>query len=258
MSTCGISMMRDEEDICYWTVKHMMTQVDEVIVINNASVDSTGDILNELGVTVLDDPDTSYYQSRKMTYLAHKAAELGVSWVVPFDADEVWYYPFGRIGDYLDSLASQWLTVEAALYNHITTGLDGREENPLQRIGWRWREPGALPKVACRLREDLIILQGNHGASYNGGPTVAPERFVIRHYPYRSAEQFCRKAKNGAEAYARTDLDPEIGKHWRQYGEILKNEGEEALGDVFRKWFHVENPATMSNVLIYDPAPVEL
>lgn len=258
MSVCGISMMRDEEDICHWTVKHMLTQVDKVIVIDNASIDSTGIILKDLGVEVLDDPDTAYYQSQKMTFLAHLAKSQGFDWVVPFDADEVWYYPFGRIGDYLDSLQSQWLTVEADLYNHVTTGIDPGGPNPLVRIGWRWRAAGALPKVACRLREDLTILQGNHGASYDGGPTVAPGRLVIRHYPYRSAEQFCRKAKNGAEAYAKTTLDPDVGKHWRQYGEILAASGEEALGDVFREWFHVENPATHSEVLMYDPAPVEL
>src|SRR6266478_8045115 len=126
-------MMRDEEDICYWTVKHMLTQVDKVIVIDNASVDSTGTILRDLGVEVLDDLNTAYYQSQKMTYLAHKAKEQGFDWVVPFDADEVHYYPFGRIGDYLDSLQSQWLVVEEDLYNHVTTGLDETDPNPLIR-----------------------------------------------------------------------------------------------------------------------------
>jgi len=98
MSTAAISMMRDEEDICYWTAKHMLTQVDKVIVIDNASVDSTGTILRDLGVEVIDDADTSYYQSRKMTWLAQRAQRDGFDWVIPFDADEVWYYPFGRIG----------------------------------------------------------------------------------------------------------------------------------------------------------------
>jgi len=60
------------------------------------------------------------------------------------------------------------------------------------------------------------------------------------------------KAINGAEAYAATDLPDDIGRHWREYGRIAAENGEEALHDVFRRWFWVADPG---DDLIYDPVP---
>jgi glycosyltransferase involved in cell wall biosynthesis len=254
MTVFGISMMRDEADIAATVVDHMLRQVDAVIVADNRSQDGTREILETLQIEVIDDPEPGYLQSEKMTRLAALAAERGATWVVPFDADEIWYSPFGRIGDVLEAIPPQWLVAEALLYDHVATGVDPDELDPVRRIGWRRRAPGGLPKVACRTRPDLTILQGNHGASYEGGPTELPGQLVVRHFPYRSAEQFVRKARNGAEAYAATDLPVTAGAHWRGYGQILKDSGEEALADVFREWFWIAEPEGREDV-IFDPAP---
>jgi hypothetical protein len=114
-------------------------------------------------------------------------------------------------------------------------------------------EPGALPKVAARLRDDLVIEQGNHAATFDGGTTSFPGQLVVRHFPYRSAEQFVRKARNGAEAYAATDLPFSAGQHWREYGQLLDQGGPEVLEDVFRTWFWKADP-TRNPELIRDPA----
>lgn len=255
MSTWAVSMMRDEADIAPWTVRHMLTQVDEVLIADNGSKDGTRELLEEMGVKVLNDGVRAYYQSQKITALAHFAEASGARWIVPFDADEVWYSPHGRIKDVLADIDPEFLVTAAELYDHVVTGADRLEANPLRRIGWRRREPGALPKVACRARPDLLIEQGNHGARYDGGATYTSGHLVVRHFPYRSAEQFRRKARNGAEAYAATDLPEDVGAHWRNYGRILDEHGPEALDAVFYEWFHVEDPAA-DDTLIYDPAPV--
>ena len=91
--------------------------------------------------------------------------------------------------------------------------------------------PAPLPKVACRTRSDLVIHQGSHGATYNGGPTSLPG-LIVRHYPYRSAAQFVSKVRNGAAAYASTDLPVTEGQHWRQYGQLLEAHGAEVVEDV--------------------------
>lgn len=254
MATFGISMVKDEADIVATTVAHMLEQVDHVIVLDNGSTDGTREILAELDVDVIDDPEVGYYQSQKMSELAHRAGDIGADWVIPFDADEWWYTPHhATIAELLNGTAEQWLTITAELYDHVATGADEDLADPVQRIGWRRTSPAPLPKVACRTRSDLIIHQGNHGATYDGGST-ALAGLIVRHFPYRSAEQFVSKVRNGAAAYAATDLAFSEGQHWRQYGQLLDAHGPAVVEDVFRTWFWVADPS-VDPALILDPAP---
>jgi len=268
--TVAVTMVKDEVDIVARTVGHMASQVDWVIVADNMSTDGTRDVLEDmtrdLNVTVVDDLEVGYHQSAKMTELAMRARlNHGAEWIVPFDADEWWYSPFGRISEILGSLAGQWLVMEAALYDHVATGLDKPiedEPDPVERLGWRRVEPAPLPKVACRWREDLVIEMGNHGARYVGGPSKFESQLVIRHFPYRSVEQLIRKIRNGAAAYAATELDPTYGAHWRQWGEALDdpNRGIPWIEELFRVWYYREDPGAPLDVqgerhppLIFDP-----
>jgi glycosyltransferase involved in cell wall biosynthesis len=245
-------MVKDEADVIAGTLAHMADEVHHLIVADNGSTDGTREILAELAtrlpLTVLDDPDVAYHQSHKMTFLARKAAEAGAEWIVPFDADELWIAP-QRVYETVE--ASNANVVTARLFNHFPTAIDPDEKDPFESIVWRQREPGALPKVAFRWHPDAHIHQGNHGVDRPDAVTV--EGLEVRHFPYRSAEQFVRKARNGAAAYRATDLPETMGAHWRAYGDILDRYGEEALVDqVFRKWFWFFSPVDAGMVL--DPA----
>lgn len=248
----AVSMVKDEADIIGVTVAHMLTQVDLVIVADNSSTDGTREILQSAGVVLVDDDEPGYYQSQKMSALAAKAAGMGAEWVVPFDADELIYSPFGRIGDVLSERTEAIATSD--LYDHVATALDPDEPNPVVRMGWRRKVAAGLPKVACRTNLPVTIHMGSHNADF-GSLERATGLLVHRHFSYRSAEQFVRKARNGAAAYAAADGLPEhYGKHWTDYGRILDTEGPEALGDVFRRWFWSADPASDST-LIFDPCP---
>ena len=252
MTVLGITRVKDEVDIIGPVLDHMLTQVDSIIVVDNGSTDGTKEIVESKAVTLRLDPDPAYYQSERMTELAHEAAERGATWVVPFDADEWWYSPFGRIADVLADCPTA--IASAALYDHIATGADLDEPDPVARMGWRRVDAGAMPKVACRARLNVSIHQGNHGADY-GRTGVTDGLLIVRHFPYRSVDQFISKSRNGAAAYAATDLPPDIGAHWRGYGAILETHGPEALGDVFRQWFWSADPTT-DPTLIFDPVAV--
>jgi hypothetical protein len=257
-------MVKDEADIVASTVGHMRTQVDHVVVSDNGSTDNTREILHDLGVEVLDDPDPGYYQSRKMTDLAGYAGRLGADWIVPFDADEWWYSPHGRIGDVLAHLKARTTIAVAELYDHVATGIDPRIDDPVKRIGWR--RPYLLPlvKVAFRYRHGVIVDQGNHNATYPDPDDhrVVLNRLMIRHFPYRSVEHFIRKVRNGAAAYRATEgLAADAGAHWRQWGHLLDRDGEGAIEAIYRTWYYRECPdrelmigGELQPALVYDPA----
>lgn len=247
-------MVRDEADIIGSTVAHMLGQVDHVIVADNGSSDETRAILHDLGVEVLDDLERGYFQSAKMSRLADYARRQGATWVVPFDADELWWSPFGRLADVL-AKAGVVEAVRADVFDYVATALDPLEVDPVRRIRYRRRAPLELPKVAARAVEGLVVEQGNHGATVDGRALEPMAGLVqVRHYPYRSAAQFVRKARNGAEAYkaAGDALRADYGAHWRQWGELLDAQGDEAVADIFRQWYWSADPA--GDGLEYDPA----
>jgi glycosyltransferase involved in cell wall biosynthesis len=255
----AISMMKDEADVCADTVGHMLTQVDHVLVADNGSTDSTRHIIERLGATVVDDPDPAYNQSAKMTRLAHLARDMfGADWLIPFDSDEIWFSPHGRLADILAG-HPEYVAV-APLWDHRATGIDP-PGTPVQAM--RWREPGRAPlhKVACRWAPDLVIMQGNHNVIYTstpGWPAVIEGAIQIRHFPIRSVEQMIRKVRNGAAAYKASTQPADVGLHWRQWGEL----SDRQLSEVFYSWYWRADPTVPHTVagvvlpaLVNDPAP---
>jgi glycosyltransferase involved in cell wall biosynthesis len=239
----GISMVKDEMDILPLTIKHMLTQVDELLILDDGSTDGTMDWLdnNDIPTFGEDRCREGYYQSEKMTWLAKKAVDIySASWVVPFDADEFWTSPHGTIKEVCEANEDTYGIVTANLYDHMVTGQDPMFlENPTAYMQWRRVKPLPLFKVCCRTDKSLVIDQGNHNARYCVPARRTEEAgIVVHHYPYRSHKQFIRKVRNGAAAYAKTDLPESIGDHWRKWGKFT----DEQLIELFYKYYYVEDP----------------
>lgn len=249
-------MVRDEADVIEGTLRHMADEVDELIVADNGSTDGTRDILDalakELPLTVVDDPEPAYYQSQKMSELAATAAAMGAVWVVPFDADELWVASLGRIREVLAAFDPFVTVARAVLFNHFRTAVDTADPDPFRAMVWRERQPGALPKVAFRWRTGAVVHQGNHGVTLPEGGHIR-NALTVRHFPYRSAAQMVTKARNGAAAYAATDLPWSEGEHWRSYGQILERHGPAGLEAVFQEHFWYLSPSDSG--MIRSPAP---
>lgn len=256
MTTFAVTMVKDEADVIAGTLRHMADEVDELIVADNGSTDGTRDVLADLArdlpMTVLDDPDPAYHQSAKMTNLAALAAENGAEWIVPFDADELWFHHVDRVGVVLSGLDPEIGYVSAAIVNHFATSLDEPDVDPFRSMVWRQRDPQRLGKVAFRWERGAIVHQGNHGVTLPSGRPGTPV-LSIRHFPYRSPEQMITKAVNGAAAYAATDYAPSVGAHWRAYGQIHDRLGDDGIREVFTTHFWYLSPTDSG--LVRDPAP---
>lgn len=251
MKVAGLMLVRDEADVIEETVRHLATQVDRILVYDNRSKDGTSLILRqltrELPVLVWPDPIVGHYQSKKITRLAHMARMRGYGWVVPCDADELWSTPGQTVKEYLSTLSPEVSIVQAMLYDYLPpkSGLNGW--HPFTAITYRNRNPGVLPKVAVRTHRSLVIHEGNHGASYDhevqtyGG-------LVIRHFTWRSPEQYLRKIRNGLESFSVTDLDPMFGAHWRMF----EGATDEAIVEHYHRHFTRDYDAPDAE-LVYDP-----
>lgn len=214
----AVTMVRDEQDIIEWTLAHMLTQVDHVIVADNGSTDHTRWILADAQaklpgqITVMVDPEVGYWQSRKMTGLARLAHDMGAEWVVPFDADEAWFLPDARVLAGADVIA---------LRPHVFVPQprhdDNHIRNPLRRIEHRQPYPEPHPKVMFRSRPDVVIDMGNHGVTYPGPHRLVAGGGAVRHYQYRSPGQVARKVNQGTAAYdALPPAMRRFGSHWRE------------------------------------------
>lgn len=260
MNVAGISIVKNEDDVIEHTIRHMLTQVDFVIVIDNGSTDSTYDILESLAQVF---PDTVYTrqsiepfnQSDIMSALAQEAGEKGAQWVVPFDADEIWFCLEGEIRHLLMGARKDLAVVSATLYDHYGTSMDLAKGSPFERLVWKKKLPGALPKVACRVTPDLIIDHGNHSARYKYLPHIEKYPIEIRHFPYRSPEHMVRKAVNGSLGLKSAGLNEAIGGHWHGYAKMVADHGEEALHDWYRQYFWFADPENQG--LVRDPAPIQ-
>lgn len=272
-SVWGVTMVKDEVDVIEQTLRHLHAEgLAGVVCLDNQSTDGTRETLIVLGeelrgpedrewLNIVNDPEVGYWQSAKMTAAARTALNFGAGWVVPFDADEIWYSPDGRpLADAIPQLGDDANLLTAELFDHRCTALDPAVaedgDDPFTRMGWRVTESLPLPKVVIRPKHLHSIHPGNHGATLVGVPTIVRAGLQVRHFPYRTAEQFIRKARNGGRAYVETTLPRSTGQHWREYYETLELHGEQALADHFRAHFTFNHPAEAG--LIYDPAPLRV
>ena len=109
-----------------------------MIIADNLSSDSTPETLKRIQadghpISLVEDKEVGYYQSRKMTDLATTAFEqFDADIVVPFDADEYWTGRKRSLREALEGTVSDIIGVP--LFNYFPTSRDGVDQNPFKRI----------------------------------------------------------------------------------------------------------------------------
>jgi glycosyltransferase involved in cell wall biosynthesis len=239
----AITRVRDEADVIGWTIAHLLAEgVDHIVAMDNASEDDTRSILEGFDrVTVLDDPVHEHAQGQRTSELAQLAWGMGAEWVLPFDADELFYARSGTLAEWF--AACDLDVVGAQVFDHIVTDDDDpTEPNPYLRVRHRRQYPQRMAKVAFRSSPHAVVAEGNHDVA--GVGEARGTGLFARHVQYRSFEQMARKVRNGAEAMDAAGMHPLHGTHWRDAAR-LDDDG------LFREWRRLcEEPG-----LIEDPAP---
>jgi hypothetical protein len=259
-------MVKNEADTVGGVIRHMASEgARGVAILDNGSTDSTreaiADASAEVGssceVIVEDDPEVGYYQSRKITSLINRVAqERPLGWVIAVDADEIWHadVPLVEFFEDVERSTGRPTVVSAALLSHFCTAADDpTAADPFQRMMYRTTSVAPLPKVAFRYRQGAVVAQGNHSVQVSVRRALDDSALTVRHFPYRSVEQFVQKGVQGARAYAASDLPEGMGTHWRSYGAIYDRLGEQGLADVYREHFWFSSP--IDSGLVLDPAP---
>ena len=212
----GIAMVKNEVDIISHTIHHLFEQgVDHVLIADNGSTDGTYELLHSLSkslpITVGIDKEPAYYQSEKMTWLAHAAIHAGAQWIIPFDADEFWYGIGGNLREVLANLKNP---IQLARFHNIFPSPDGKYNLDTQ--------PHWDSKVAFKAWKNSVISMGNHDVLR---PGIKEENNIgILHLPWRSKEQLRAKIINGAKALKLTDLPEDKGFHWRNNASLSEQE----------------------------------
>jgi hypothetical protein len=94
---------------------------------------------------------------------------------------------------------------------------------------------------------------GNHIARYGrfgAAKFLSSPGLALRHFSWRTPEQYAHKIEIGRAAYAATNMPEDIGAHWRMWDGATH---EEVMAH-FREWFWADDPES-DDELVLDPAP---
>jgi SAM-dependent methyltransferase len=233
LEALGIAMVKNEADVIEAFVRHNLSFMDALVIVDNDSIDDTREILVQLQreglpIILFDDPVVGHFQAEIVTAAYRKVVpEFKPRFVFLLDADEFIVAPSREVL-YVQLRAMRpgtqaqycWQT-----YIPAPTGPESDASDPLRSITHRkavehnpWSKPVIVtkPKIDMKLR----IKQGNHGVTHAGRPLrKAKLRDVtIAHFPVRSVDQFTSKILVGWIANLernRYRLDLAHAIHWK-------------------------------------------
>ncbi len=271
MKLWAVTMCLDEEDVIDHTLYHLAKEgVDGIIVSDNLSADSTRDKIYEAKKNIEAnystkvhfklDSEVAYKQDYKMTMMAREAGRMGADWVIPFDADELWYSTEGTLKDTLTIYdAAGTITAKPLYTNHSVTYLDDMSlDNPYERMVYRWAEPTNY-KTCFKFRPDISISNGNHFVYWHeGGVHTRDENplfdvIQIRHFQWRSEAHFVNKVLNAYRACKALPENADLrgGAAWKEHFLVYEKDGIDGLKNMFHREVYVTD---VSNGVL-DPAP---
>ncbi len=236
MKLWGVAMARDEADIIEAFVRHNLSVLDGLSIIDHGSTDGTGEILASLAkeglkLTVGHDPSVEFRQSATITQLVRQVfATTDSDYVFLLDADEFLKVPSrARLDTSLAELPIGSHAVHA-WRNYVpdfARGLEGIEL--LQSSRRTTHQAPVSPKAIVSRHFEYsrtLIAEGNHAVVRAIGAEADPpvrhvrlsaEDCVVAHVPVRSAQQFAAKVAVGWLAcLMQPGRAQGLSSHWRE------------------------------------------
>ena len=218
MRLWGAAMVRNEADIVEAFVRHNLSVLDGLVIVDHASSDATGRILAALGrerlpIVVKRSEHPGYVQAELMTGITREAFALGRADVVfPLDADEFLRVPSRAALEAPMAALPAGHLGRASWPTYVPDFTPGSADMAARlREARRWPAPLPLPDVmagkavvtsAFAVTPSATLRMGNHGVMLGHDPSVAPvvphvdlppSVVEVCHVPIRSATQFVVK-----------------------------------------------------------------
>ena len=242
MKLVTISTIRNESDILEAFVRYHLQFVDQMIIINHRSADSSGQILQNLKkeglpIELTEETSLELQQGLFLTYSMKKAVkDYGADWVIPIDADEFLAVSReGSVREVMEELPRDKV-VKVPWRTYVPLPSDNfQEPNVLKRIQhFRSKENQNLRKImiprSLAMKKNGLIAAGNHGfvresfRKQKEFPYVHMDQLVMAHFPVRFSQQIMAKAFVGWLAcLAKPNRLPTENFHLKELYDRFKN-----------------------------------
>ena len=242
-------LARNEEDVIEENLLyHLNRGVDFVVATDNASDDSTRDILaayERQGVLhLIDEPTHSYDQGRWVTRMARLAAtDFGADWIINNDADEFFWPNGGDLREVFEEIPARFGVLTVPRTNFLPRPESEEGGSVVDRMMVRERhsfttggEKPLVPKAVHRAHPEVSIENGGHRVAAPGLMTFDGWHPIETfHFPVRSYAQWEMKIKIAYEARSSANLNVysmlRAGVELLEAGRLHEAYGELALDD---------------------------
>lgn len=269
MKLVALTVVKIDGDIIEEFVRHTLKFADHMIVVDNASLDRTKEILRALKAEGLRltvwDAEVIAATPGMTALLARKAfSETGADYLLLLDADE-----FIK-ADSRDALEQALAALPEGTHAAVpwvtyvpTRQDDAGQRRILLRLCWR-RISEARPFSKLFLsrsfmdRPDATLIYGNHIIKDSEPSVVSTlDGLELAHFPVRSLRQIQNKALLGWSmflAMGYTEKD-DLAYQWNRLYKKLENNERWSDDDFFQCAWHYLDSETEKPEVIFDPLP---
>lgn len=240
-------LVKNEQELLEDNIKfHLNHGVDFIIATDNASTDSTPEILAKYEkkglLHIINEPSDAYEQAlwvNRMGKIAYEQYKATI--IFHCDADEFWEANCGNLK--IELLSQPNIDVlRVSAQNKIMVDENGHEQFPqdvhytvvktskkksVSQLSNNRYLKKAFKKVMFKTNKGLFdVTMGNHKIVDDSCVAVQKKsrNIIIHHYPARGKEHFYNKVIGGGQAIANTEnISKNAAKHWRKWYDQYQN-----------------------------------